>query len=119
MLCWRTLLAACAALGWPDAPTRRLLFAADIPKLDKALPRALAPNVDAALMAAVANLDDPFARAGLQVLRGTGLRVGELLDLEVNAVIDYKSWSNCVAEDVVRGRNHGAKSRPLEKYGRC
>ena len=40
-------------------------------------------------MAAVANLDDPFARAGLQVLRGTGLRVGELLDLEVNAVIDY------------------------------
>ena len=85
----RNMLEDIAAWGWADAPTRRLVFAADIPKLDKALPRALAPDVDAALMAAVANLDDPFARAGLQVLRGTGLRVGELLDLEVNAVIDY------------------------------
>jgi hypothetical protein len=40
-------------------------------------------------MAAVADLPDPFARAGLQVLRGTGLRVGELLDLELGAVVDY------------------------------
>jgi hypothetical protein len=27
------------------------------------------------------DLPDPFARTGLQVLRGAGLRVGELLDL--------------------------------------
>lgn len=40
-------------------------------------------------MAAVADLPDSFARAGLQVLRGTGLRVGELLDLELDAVVDY------------------------------
>jgi integrase len=85
----RNMLEDIAAWGWADAPTRRLVFAADIPKLDKALPRALAPDVDTALMAAIANLDDPFAQAGLQVLRGTGLRVGELLDLELNAVIDY------------------------------
>jgi hypothetical protein len=32
-----------AGWGWADAPTRRLVFAADIPKLDKALPRALSP----------------------------------------------------------------------------
>ena len=75
--------------GWPEAPTRRLVFAAHTPKLGRALPRALPPDIDAALMAAVANLDDPFSRTGLQVLRGTGLRVGELLDLELNAVIDY------------------------------
>ncbi|MGZ4639507.1 MAG: tyrosine-type recombinase/integrase [Actinomycetes bacterium] len=85
----RNMLQDIAAWDWADAPTKRLVFAADIPKLDRALPRALAPDVDAALMAAVAALDDPFARAGLQVLRGTGLRVGELLDLEVHAVIDY------------------------------
>ena len=40
-------------------------------------------------MAAVVGLPDPFARAGLQVMRGTGLRVGELLDLELDAVVDY------------------------------
>ncbi len=65
------------------------MFAADVPKLDRALPRALTPDVDARLMAAVVDLADPFARAGLQVLRGTGLRVGELLDLELGAVVDY------------------------------
>ena len=85
----RNMLEDIAAWGWADAPTRRLVFAADIPKLDMSLPRALAPNIDTALMMAIANLDDAFARTGLQVLRGTGLRVGELLDLELNAVIDY------------------------------
>jgi len=49
----------------------------------------LPPDVDARVMAAVAEVPDPFARAGLQVLRGTGLRVGELLDLELGAVMDY------------------------------
>ena len=85
----RNMLEDLAAWDWADAPTKRLVFASDIPKLDRALPRALAPDVDAALMTAVAGLNDRFARVGLQVLRGTGLRVGELLDLELHAVIDY------------------------------
>jgi site-specific recombinase XerD len=89
VLSLRNLLEDIAAWGWAEAPTSRLVFAADVPKLDRALPRALAPDVDARLMAAVADLSDPFARVGLQVLRGTGLRVGELLDLEVGAVVDY------------------------------
>ena len=33
--------------------------------------------------------DDTFARIGLTVLRGAGLRVGELLDLEIGSVIGY------------------------------
>jgi site-specific recombinase XerD len=65
------------------------MFAADVPKLDQPLPRALPPDIDAAIMNAVAELDDPFPRIGLTVLRGAGLRVGELLDLEVGSVIDY------------------------------
>ncbi len=89
VLSLRNLLEDIAAWGWADAPTTRLVFTADVPKLDRALPRALAPDVDARLMAAVAELADPFAEAGLQVLRGTGLRVGELLDLELGAVVDY------------------------------
>lgn len=74
--------------GWP-APARRLVFTSDIPKQPTLLPRALAPDVDQALMAAVDNLDDPFARVGLTILRGTGLRIGELLELELDAIVDY------------------------------
>ncbi len=89
VLSLRNLLEDIAAWGWAEAPTGRLVFAADVPKLDRALPRALAPDVDTRLMAAVADLSDPFPRTGLQVLRGSGLRIGELLDLELDAVVDY------------------------------
>src|SRR6266496_3582436 len=40
-------------------------------------------------MTAVAQHPDPFARAGLAIIRGTGLRIGELLDLELDCVVDY------------------------------
>jgi site-specific recombinase XerD len=89
VLSLRNLLEDITIWGWSEAPYERLVFAADVPKLDRALPRALTPDVDARLMAAVVDLPDPFARAGLQVMRGTGLRVGELLDLELAAVLDY------------------------------
>jgi integrase len=89
VLSLRNMLDDIAAWGWADAPSRRLVFAADVPKLDQPLPRALPPDADAAIMNAVAGLGDPFARIGLTVLRGAGLRVGELLDLEVGSIIDY------------------------------
>lgn len=89
VLSLRNLLDDITAWGWEQAPTRRLVFAADVPKLDQPLPRALSPDIDAAVMNAVAHLDDSFARVGLTVLRGAGLRVGELLDLELGSIIDY------------------------------
>jgi len=52
------------------------------------MPRALPPDADRALMAA-AGLDDIFARTGLQLLRATGMRVGEMLDLELDCLIDF------------------------------
>ena len=64
-----------------------MVFAADIPKLDRALSRALPPDVDAALMATLAKLDDPFARTGLQVLRGPGDVTPE--DLGADAAIKH------------------------------
>jgi hypothetical protein len=77
----RNLLDDITVWDWSDAPSRRLVFAADVPKLDQPLPRALPPDLDSALIAAVAVSPDPFVRTGLQVLRGAGLRIGELLDL--------------------------------------
>ena len=46
-------------------------------------------------MAAITTLPDPFARIGLTLLRGTGIRLGELLDLELDCVWDsasHGSW---------------------------
>ena len=81
--------------GWAERAPGRLLFPSDIPRLDKPLPRALATDVDRDLMAAIAGLSDPFARIGLTLLRGTGIRLGELLDLELDCVWDsasHGSW---------------------------
>jgi integrase len=84
-----------AAWGWAERPTALLLHRSDLPRLPRPLPRALAPDVDAALMAAVAALDDPAARCGISLLRGAGLRLGELRDLELDCLWDlpgHGSW---------------------------
>ena len=78
-----------AVWGWADRPPRQLIFASDIPRLDRPLPKALPPDVDRDLMAAVTGLAAPFARHGLAILRGTGMRLGELLDLELDCLWDF------------------------------
>lgn len=89
VLALRNFLDDLTMWGWAERPGRRLLFASDVPRLPRPLPRALAPDVDAALMSAFSKLDDLFARCGLTLLRGAGLRLGELLDLELCCVVDY------------------------------
>jgi integrase len=85
----RAFLDDITAWGWADAPRQRLMFDTDIPRQPETLPRALPPDIDAAVMAAVAGLEDRFARVGITVLRHTGLRIGELLDLELDHLVDY------------------------------
>jgi site-specific recombinase XerD len=77
-----------AAWGWAERPTVPLLHRTDTPRLPQPLPRALAPDVDAALTGAVAALDDLAARAAITLLRGAGLRLGEVLDLELDCLWD-------------------------------
>jgi site-specific recombinase XerD len=91
----RTFLDDISAWGWAEAPVRQIMFASDLPHQPRPLPRALSPDIDAALMAAVASLDDPITRTGLVIIRATGIRVGELVDLELDCVVDYRangSW---------------------------
>ncbi len=47
------LLNNIAEWGWPDAPTRRLVFTNDLPKLPRALPRYLTPDADRRLAQAL------------------------------------------------------------------
>ena len=108
----RTFLDDIAAWGWAQSPPRRLVFPTDIPHQPELLPRALPPDVDAAVMAAVARLTDPFARAGLTIMRGTGLRIGELLDLELDCIVDYGpsgSWLR-----VPLGKLNNERAVPLD-----
>lgn len=71
---------------WPEAPIKRLLFNSDIPKLDLVLPRYIPREQEERLLAGIARLDDPFYRCGLGILRGTGMRIGELVDLELDCL---------------------------------
>ena len=112
ILTLRTFFEDITAWGWADAPTRQLIFAVDIPKLPDLLPRALPPDIDTALMTAIAGLDDPAARAGLTILRGTGLRIGELLDLELACVMDYAASGTWLR--VPLGKLNNERSVPLD-----
>lgn len=89
VLALRTFLDDISLWGWAALPARRLVFATDVPRLPRPLPRALAPQLDAALMDAVSGLEDSFARCALTLLRRAGLRLGECLDLELDCVVDY------------------------------
>jgi len=109
----RSFLDDIAAWGWADAPERRLMFASDVPRPPRQLPRALPPDVDQALMAAVGDLSDDFARTGLTVLRGAGLRIGELLDLELGCVVDYGSAGTWLR--VPLGKLNSERSVPLDE----
>ena len=113
VLALRNFLDDITLWGWADRPTRQLLFAADVPRLPRPLPRALAPADDVALLTAVVELDDPFARCGLLVLRYAGLRLGELLDLELGAVVDYGAAGTWLR--VPLGKLKTERSVPLDE----
>jgi integrase len=89
------------------------MFASDVPRPPQQLPRALTPDVDTALMAAVVGLEDRFARVGLTVLRGTGLRISELLDLELDCVVDYGPAGQWLR--VPLGKLNSERSIPLDQ----
>lgn len=81
--------------GWPEAPTRRLMFPSDNPRLPQPLPRFLPPDADRRLTDALEASPHRLAADALLLQRACGLRIGELLDLELDAVIDLPgsgSW---------------------------
>jgi integrase len=80
------MLNSIAEWGWPEAPTRRLVFVSDLPKLPRPLPRYLTPDLDRRLTTALLTCRDRLAADALLLARATGLRVGELVDLELDCV---------------------------------
>lgn len=82
--------------GWPQAPPRKLLFRDDNPKLPQTLPRYLPVDVDRRLTEVLTERpENELAACALRLQRACGLRIGELLDLEldcVHEVPDHGHW---------------------------
>jgi site-specific recombinase XerD len=72
---------------WPDAPARNPVIAGDIPKKPEPLPKFLDDRDAARLMTAARASSDPRDRLVAELLARTGMRAGELADLEADAVV--------------------------------
>jgi site-specific recombinase XerD len=72
---------------WPDAPPRNPVLGGDIPKKPEPLPKFLDDRDAAQLMAAARACPDPRDRLVIELLARTGMRAGELADLEADAVV--------------------------------
>ncbi len=72
--------------GWPEVPSRRLIFSSDMPRLPKPLPRYLPLDADRRLSGALERSEYRLAADALLLARACGLHIGELLDLELDCV---------------------------------
>jgi integrase len=72
--------------GWPDAPQRRLVFPRDVPRAPRPLPRYLPRDQDRRLQEALGASPKRLFADALLLARACGLRVGELVDLELDCV---------------------------------
>jgi integrase len=79
-------LAEITEWGWPDAPGRRLFFRTDNPRLPRPLPRYIPVDADRRLGQELAQSSYRLAADALLLQRACGLRIGELLDLEIDCV---------------------------------
>jgi integrase len=86
-----SFLDAIAEWDWPEAPARRLVFPRDAPKLPHPLPRYLPPDAERALLRALEDSPNRLRADALLLMRATGMRIGELTDLELDCVHEVPS----------------------------
>lgn len=72
--------------GWEQAPTRKLVFRSVMVRLPRALPRYLPVDADRRLSEVLERSEYRQAADALLLQRACGLRIGELLDLELDCV---------------------------------
>ena len=77
--------------GYPHPPQRPLVFAGDLPIVDKPLPRFLDDAAAAKLLRTSRADADPLARLIVELLARTGMRSSELRALTVDAVVQIGS----------------------------
>jgi site-specific recombinase XerD len=72
---------------WPDTPARNPVLTGDIPPSPEPLPKFLDDTDAAKFMAAARAAPDPRDRLVIELLARTGMRAGELCDLDADAVV--------------------------------
>jgi integrase len=100
-----------AAWQWDDVPARVLFTRADIPKINRPLPRFIPDHELAALMTAVDQLPNPYQRAALIVARWSGARRDEIRRLAVDCLDSYPDGHPRLRIPV--GKGHTERSIPL------
>ena len=105
----RTFFERVSEWGYPDAPTKVLIFNGDLPTPDAPLPKFLS-DPDASKLMRAAGDADPVDRLVIEMLARTGLRVGELCTLTADAVvfINSRHWLR-----VPVGKLHNDRYIPL------
>jgi len=83
----RTFFERIIEWGYDDAPDRVPVYANDLPRADEPLPRFLDDPTAAKFMATLATDPNRRRRLVVELLARTGMRVGELADLEDDAVV--------------------------------
>jgi integrase len=98
---------------WPDAPARVPIFFGDVPKRDEPLPRFLDDADYVKFMRALSDERRLHRRLAIELLARTGMRVGELCDLQADAVtqIGDSHWLR-----IPVGKLHNDRYVPLHPH---
>lgn len=96
---------------WKDAPQPGLLTSKDMPHLDDCLPKPIPPEIDMKLQKYLKTKNTLWAQA-LLLLRKTGMRIGELQNLELNC-LEKLADGNYVLH-VPLGKLHTERNIPVD-----
>lgn len=98
---------------WDDTPARVPIFFGDVPQRDESLPKFLDDGDYTKFMRALADEPTLFRRLAVEMLARTGMRVGELCDLEHDAVtiIGNEPWLR-----IPVGKLHNDRFVPLHPH---
>lgn len=107
----KTFLYDIFAWGWKDAPKGILFQRTDVPPQPRYLPKPLSPETDQAIKNQLIAMGD-LVSCGLLLLRATGMRIGELRNLELDCLqkISEDQWSL----HVPLGKLHNERVIPLD-----
>ena len=98
---------------WDDAPARTPIFSIDLPIVDDPLPKFLDDAQAAALLRTASSDPDPLRRLVVHLLLRTGMRAGELCNLQTGAVVTMRDghWLK-----IPLGKLHNDRYIPLHPH---
>lgn len=100
------------AWQWPQATTPALIGPQDFPPRPHGLPKPLPPSLDQAFQESLASIHT-LSAYGLLLLRLTGMRIGEMLDLGVNALTETTPFEFTLRVPI--GKTHSERIIPVSK----